>query len=265
METIDVSDTETFPDVFDAEAISVSDTELVRAYTTIVIAPPPSFFNSDKGMGYATHAYGPVQFTATGGIGALTLSETGMLPKGITFVKGKLAGTPAASSVGTYKFSVTATDSDGDVATVKDYFIVIKAASAFPAVVNDMEIIDVDDVETFPDVADTELIDVTDTETVSAHDTIAIASSAASFNATDGTGLAGTDCGPVTFAATGGAGALTLSLSSKLPAGITFIKGSLAGTPSDSSAGSYTFAIVAAEAYGDQTTETGYKLVISKP
>jgi len=54
-------------------------------------------------------------------------------------------------------------------------------------------------------------------------------------------------------------------VSGKLPKGITFIKGSLAGTPSNSSAGSYTFAITATDAYGDKTTEMGYKLVISKP
>jgi hypothetical protein len=265
METIDVSDTETFPEVFDAEAISVSDTELVRAYNAIVIAPPPSFFNSDKGTGYATHAFGPVQFTATGGKGALALSETGTLPKGITFVKGKLAGTPAASSVGTYKFSVTATDADGDSATVQDYFIDIKAASAFPAAVNDMETIDVEDVETFPDVADSELITVTDKDTVRAYFPIAIGLSRVDFNANDGKGVEGKPYGPVKFSATGGTGTLTLSVSGKLPAGITFKNGSLAGTPSNSSAGSYIFAIIATDAYGDKTTETGYKLVVSKP
>ncbi|MGB6686459.1 MAG: putative Ig domain-containing protein [Terracidiphilus sp.] len=265
MEKINVNDTETFSDVFDTETISVSDTELVRAYTAVVIAPLPSRFNAGKGTGYATHAYAPVHFTATGGTGALTLSETGKLPKGITFVKGILGGTPATSSVGTYKFSVTATDADGDSATLQGYSITIKAASAFPAVVNDMETIVVDDAETFPDVADTETIDVSDTETVSARDTISIASSAAYFNATSGTGFAGANYGPVTFTATGGAGVLTLSLRGRLPAGITFINGSLAGTPSNRSAGSYPFAIIATDAYGDKSAATGYKLIIGKP
>jgi hypothetical protein len=168
-ETITVTDTETFPDVADSEQITVTDTEIVRAYTPIVITPSAASFNASSGTGYATHAYAPVTFTATGGASALTLTETGTLPSGLTFSSGVLGGTPATSSAGSsYPFSVTATDTYGDSATLQGYSLTIQPASAFPAVVTDDETITVTDTESFPDVADAEQITVTDTVTVSA-------------------------------------------------------------------------------------------------
>jgi hypothetical protein len=265
METINVSDTETFPDVPDAEKINVTDAETVRAFNSITIAPTPTSFNAGNGTGYATYAYTPVQFTATGGIGTLTLSETGALPTGLTFVNGTLGGTPASSSVGAYTFSVTATDADGDSATLQSYSITIQPASAYVPKVNDMETIDVSDTETFADVPDGETIGVADTETLRAFNTIAIAPSAASFNASDGAGIAGASYGPVAFVATGGTGALSLTESGALPLGLTFTGGVLSGMLSATSAGSYTFSVTATDADQDQTTQQGYTLTVGSP
>jgi hypothetical protein len=262
-ETITVTDTETFPDVADSEKITVTDSEIVRAYTPIAIAPSPAAFNASSGNGYATYAYGPVPFTATGGIGALTLTESGALPSGVTFSNGSLSGTPA--SAGSYTFSVTATDALGDSATLQGYTLTILAASAFPASVTDNESITVTDTETFPDVADAEQITVTDIDTVRAFNAIAITPSAATFNAYDNTGVQGAKYGPVTFTASGGSGLLTLSESGELPSGLTFSNGVLSGTPAASSAGTYTFSVSASDVYGDQTTEQGYALTIAAP
>ncbi len=263
-ETITVTDTETFPDVADSEKITITDIETVRAYAPIVITPSPAFFNASSGTGYATHAYTPVQFSATGGTGTLTLSESGALPAGLTYSNGVLSGTPASSSIGnTYTFSVTATDALGDSATLQGYTLTIQAASAFPAFVTDNESITVTDTETFPDVADAEQITVTDTETVRAFNAIAITPSAATFNSSDGTGLAGGIYGPVTFVATGGTGTFTLTESGTLPSGLTFNNGVLGGTPSSTSAGTYSFSVSATDADNDQATQQGYTLNIS--
>ena len=265
-EIITVSDTETFPAVADAELITVTDTEIVRAYTPIAITPSPASFNASSGTGYATYAYTPVQFTAAGGTGTLTLSESGALPSGVTFSGGTLSGTPASSSAGSsYTFSVTATDAYGDSATLPGYTLTIQPASAFPVPVTDNEIITVSDTETFPDVADSEQIVVTDSDTVRAFNAIAIAPSPTSFNSSSGTGIPGAIYGPVTFTATGGIGTLALSESGALPAGLTFNNGVLGGTLSLSSSGTYTFSVTAIDADGDQTTQQGYTLNIAAP
>ncbi len=58
-------------------------------------------------------AYGPVQFTQTGGHGAITWSrQSGTLPPGITFsAAGALSGTP--TTPGNYTFTIRATDANG--------------------------------------------------------------------------------------------------------------------------------------------------------
>ncbi|MGC2163926.1 MAG: SBBP repeat-containing protein [Silvibacterium sp.] len=262
-ETITVTDTETFADVADSEPITVTDIDTVRAYSPIAITPSPASFNASSGTGFATYAYGPVQFTATGGTGTLTLSESGTLPAGVTFTNGALSGTPAASATGTYTFSITASDTFGDQATLQGYTLTIQAASAYPAFVTDNETITVTDTETFADVADSEPITVTDTDTVRAYTPILITPSAASFNASSGTGYVGQSYGPVQFTATGGTGTLTLSETGALPSGLTFNNGALSGTLSPSSTGAYTFSITATDADGDQTTQQGYTLTIA--
>ena len=262
-ETITVTDTETFPDVADSEKITVTDSEVVRAYTPITITPSPASFNANNGTGYATHAYAQVPFSAMGGAGALTLTEGGALPAGITFTNGVLSGTPASSAAGTYTFSVTATDAFGDSATLQGYTLTILAASAFQAVVTDNESITVTDSETFPDIADAEQITVTDTDTIRAFNAIAITPSAVTFNSSDGTGIAGGNYGPVTFGASGGTGTLAMTESGTLPAGLTFKNGVLGGTLSSTSAGTYSFSVTATDADNDQATQQGYTLTIT--
>jgi hypothetical protein len=76
-----------------------------------------------------------LSFTATGGTGTLTLSETGTLPSGLTFNNGVLGGTLSASSAGTYTFSVTATDTYGDpAATQQGYTLTISIPHPLPAI-----------------------------------------------------------------------------------------------------------------------------------
>jgi hypothetical protein len=265
-ETITVTDTETFPALVDSETITVTDTDTVRAFNAIAITPSPASFNASSGTAYQTYPYTPVLFTATGGIGTLTLTETGALPSGMTFTGGTLSGTPSASSAGhTYTFSVTATDADGDQVTLLGYTLTVSTSTIPPANVTDPETITVTDTDTFPDVPDAETITVTDTDTVRAFNTIAIAPSAASFNASDGSGFQGATYGPVTFTAMGGTGTLTLSESGTLPAGLTFTDGVLGGTLSSSSAGTYSFSVTATDADGDQATQQGYTLTITAP
>jgi hypothetical protein len=264
-ETITVTDTETFPDVADSETITVTDTDKVSAYNTIVITPSVASFNASSGTGYATHAYTPVTFSATGGDGTtLTLSESGTLPSGLTFNNGVLSGKPTTYSVSSFPFSITATDADGNSLTLPGYMLTIQPASAFPASVTDLETITVTDTETFPDVADAETIKVTDTDTVRAFNAIAIAPTSATFNASSSAiGIISQPYAPATFTATGGTGTLTLTEAGTLPSGVTFKNGALSGTPSATSAGSYPFSITASDTYGDAATQTGYTLTVT--
>ena len=201
-------------------------------------------FNANSENGYLTHAYS-VQFAATGGIGTLTLTETGPLPTGITFVNGLLSGTPTAAG-GPYTFSVTATDADGDSVTVQGYSLTILAASAYPAMVTDNEIITVTDTETFPDVVDSESITVTDTETVTASLIITTGSLP--------TGYVGVPY-TTTFAASGGSGTnYTWSITSGGPAllaaGLSLsTAGVLTGTPT--AAGTYPITVQVTDSAGN--------------
>lgn len=244
-ETITVSDTETFPDVADAEKITVTDTEVVRAYNAIAITPSPASFNASSGNGYATYAYTPVTFTATGGIGTLTLTENGALPSGITFVNGNLSGTPTAAG-GPYTFSVTATDADGDSLTVPGYTLTIQAASAYPAVVTDNEIITVADTEAFPDLADSESIKVTDTETITtgpvivSPTTLPNADLNGSYSVTFG---ASSGTQPYTWTATGLPAGLTMSTGGVL-SGAPTVAGVFAVTVTVKDSGGYTSSVV---------------------
>jgi hypothetical protein len=223
-ETITVSDTETFPDVVDSEAITVTDSETVRAYNAIAITPSPATFNANSGNGYVSYAYS-VPFTATGGIGTLTLTESGTLPAGLTFTGTALSGTPAVSSVGnTYTFSVTATDTDGDAVTVTGYSLTILAASAYPAMVTDNETITVIDSETFPDVVNSEPITVMDTDTVTTGPIITSPTTLAA-------GIVNVPYTAATFKATGGSGSYTWT-STGQPSGLNMsTAGVLSGTP----------------------------------
>jgi N-acetylneuraminic acid mutarotase len=128
------------------------------------------------------------------------------------------------------------------------------------------------------EVTDDETVTVTDTDTIRAYSAIAITPSSASFNASpSATAGIGLQYGPVTFTATGGTGNLTLTESGTVPPGLIFTivngfegisvppnSGVLAGPISSTlSPGVYTFSITATDAYGVQTTQTGYKLTVT--
>jgi Putative Ig domain/Bacterial pre-peptidase C-terminal domain len=71
-------------------------------------------------------------FTAMGGTGSLTLSESGTLPAGLTLTGGTtLSGTPTA--VGSYTFSFTAKDSLGATSS-QSYTVVINPAVSLPTI-----------------------------------------------------------------------------------------------------------------------------------
>ena len=124
-ETITVTDTEpSGATVPDNETITVTDT---LPYAPITIAPTSSSFNTSSGGGTPGGTYGPVTFTANGGSGTLTLSESGALPPGLTFSNGVLSGALSLSSAGTYTFSVSASDMYGDQTTELGYTLTIVA------------------------------------------------------------------------------------------------------------------------------------------
>ena len=253
-ETITVSDGETFPDVVDSEAITVTDSEVVRAYNAITITPSPATFNASNGNGYATYAYS-VPFTATGGIGTLTLTESGALPAGLTFTGTALSGTPEVSSVGIpYTFSVTATDADGDSVIAQGYSITIQAASAYPAMVTDNETITVSDAETFPDVVDSEAITVTDTVSVT---TGPVITGPASLPA----GTVNVAYTPTTITAGGGSPPYTWTAAG-LPPGLTTGNntGTISGTPT--AVGTYSVTVTVKDANGVTAPRT-YTIAIS--
>jgi VCBS repeat-containing protein len=70
-------------------------------------------------------AYTAINFSATGGVGTLTWSESGTLPVGMSFSSlGVLSGTPV--QIGTFStITITATDSNGCSATTAAYTLVI--------------------------------------------------------------------------------------------------------------------------------------------
>ncbi len=88
---------------------------------TLTIAAAPAIVLSPGGGGTVALPAGTYNtayqttITATGGAGALSLTETGPLPAGLTFSNGVVSGKPTAG--GTFPFSVTATDGYGDSAT----------------------------------------------------------------------------------------------------------------------------------------------------
>jgi hypothetical protein len=124
-ETITVTDTETFPDVGDSEAITVKDTVAVRAYNPISISPSSVF------SGVLNQPYTSSAFVGSGGFGGLTLSESGAVPTGMAFTGPgssiTLSGTPTTLGTGSWPFTITATDSAGDAAT-QNYTLTIAGA-----------------------------------------------------------------------------------------------------------------------------------------
>ncbi|MGB6474111.1 MAG: SBBP repeat-containing protein, partial [Candidatus Sulfotelmatobacter sp.] len=82
------------------------------AFIAKISQPTLTLSPTTLAAGTAGALYSPVTFTATGGQGTVTISESGNLPSGMTFSNGTLAGTP--TQTGNYPIIITATDSQSD-------------------------------------------------------------------------------------------------------------------------------------------------------
>src|SRR5579885_941163 len=87
------------------------------AVLTLAVNPALSITGpASLSMGAVGEAYGPVTFTATGGLGNYTWSATG-LPGGLAMsTAGVLSGTPAAGAQGSYQVSVRLADAGANTA-----------------------------------------------------------------------------------------------------------------------------------------------------
>jgi hypothetical protein len=81
------------------------------AYSVTIVCPAIAVSPSSLPAGSSGVAYSPITFTQTGGVGAVTFSQTGALPTGMSFSGGVLSGTP--TQTGSFPITVTATDSNG--------------------------------------------------------------------------------------------------------------------------------------------------------
>ncbi len=233
METITVTDTPSFPDI---ETIRVTDTPTVIAFSPLALSP-----QTIPGATVGT-TYGPVQFSATGGVGTIAIAEIGALPAGISFsTAGLLSGLPTVT--GSFPITVTATDSIGNMAT-ENLTLVVAAATLAPAMVTDTEMITVTDTPSFPDV---EKIKVTDTPTVIAFSPLAFTT----------TTIPGATVGlpySIQLLAAGGVVPVTFAETGPLPAGISLsIGGLLSGPPTV--AGSFPITVTATDSIGNMVTE----------
>ena len=93
-----------------------------NSYTINIACPTITVGPSSIASGTAGVVYGGATFTQTGGIGAVTFSESGTLPTGITFSSGMLSGTP--TKTGSFPITITATDSNGCTGS-KSYTLII--------------------------------------------------------------------------------------------------------------------------------------------
>jgi hypothetical protein len=96
-----------------------------RAYTVVISCPTISLSPASLPAGSTGHAYSQT-ITASGGTAPYTFQVTsGNLPAGLSLAaNGALSGTPAVTSVGSYSFTVRATDANGCSGT-KNYTLQI--------------------------------------------------------------------------------------------------------------------------------------------
>jgi uncharacterized repeat protein (TIGR03803 family) len=224
-------------------------------------------------------------FTQTGGVGTVTLGETGTLPTGITFVGGSLSGTP--TQTGSFPITIIATDSAGCTGNVSVTLVVncqtitISPTSALLATVNapypsttftetgGVGTVTFTESGTLPagmtfsgrvlsgtptqtgifsiTVTATDSIGCTDSETLG----LAVACPGTAITIAPGTvasGIVNTSYSPVTFTASGGSGSYTMVEAGTLPTGMTFSSGTLSGTPTQT--GVFPFAVMAQDANG---------------
>jgi hypothetical protein len=76
--------------------------------------------------------YTPITFTGVGGAGGYTLTLTGALPQGMSFVNGVLSGTPAGGTSGSYTFAIELKDKAGASVTAQ-YQLVVSLIHLLPA------------------------------------------------------------------------------------------------------------------------------------
>ncbi len=227
---------------------------------------------------------------ASGGFPAtITISETGKLPSGVTFTSGKLSGTPAAGSGGSY--SITFTASNGSASSTQSFTLKVDQA---PAITSAAKATFVEGkagsftitTTGFPAPAITSGtlpggLSLTDnhngTATISG-----TATTSGSFNVTitakNGIGTNATQtlaltlalaptiasanhatfkvgaAGSFTPAASGGfPTTITISEAGKLPSGVTFTSGKLSGTPTAGTGGSYPITFTAGNGSASST------------
>ena len=110
--------------------ITITATNLIATVTqtfTLVVNQAPVITSANTTT-FTTGTAGT--FTVTGtGYPAPTFTETGALPTGVTFSAGKLAGTPAAGTGGSYTITITATS--GALTSTQTFVLIVNQASAF--------------------------------------------------------------------------------------------------------------------------------------
>ncbi|MGH9765589.1 MAG: putative Ig domain-containing protein, partial [Blastocatellia bacterium] len=83
-----------------------------KGYTLVIACPTIAVGPGTIPTGTGGAAYASTQFTQTGAVGAVTFSESGTLPAGVSLSStGVLSGTPVKT--GSFPITVTATDSNG--------------------------------------------------------------------------------------------------------------------------------------------------------
>ncbi len=94
----------------------------------LTLAVPPTF-TSAKSATFKVGTAGSFTPAASGGFPTtITISETGKLPSGVTFTSGKLSGTPAAGTGGSYPITFTA--SNGSASSTQSFTLKVDQAPA---------------------------------------------------------------------------------------------------------------------------------------
>jgi hypothetical protein len=268
-----------------------------RAYTLVINCPTITVSPASISGGTAGVAYNPVTLTQTGGVGTVTISESGSLPAGMTFSAGVLSGTP--TQTGSFSITITATDQNGCTGS-RGYTLVITcpAITVAPTSISAGTAGAVYNPVTFTQTGGLGTVTISESGalptgmnfsggvlsgtptqtgnfgiTVTATDQNGCTGSRAyTFGigcpimtvgpASISAGTAGVPYTPVTFTQTGGLGTITFSESGTLPFGMTFSAGVLSGTPTQT--GSFNITITATDQNGC-TGSRGYTLVINCP
>jgi hypothetical protein len=226
-------------------------------------------------------------FAANGGTAPYTYAATGTLPTGLSFSGDTLSGTPTAA--GSYTFTITATDANGDTGS-RGYTVVVDAAtlvvspSTLPAATNGaaytqalstsggtapytyvsttlpsgLTLSSAGVLSGTPNVAAGSYsfdVTVTDDNGDSTTVTYSLVINAATIDVTPASLPGGTNGAAYNeaFAANGGTAPYTYAhVAGTLPSGLVFNGTALVGTPT--AAGSYNFSIEATDANGDKGT-----------